>query len=165
MVLRDGCGLCIHKQGQAVNRPEQSLHIAVAEFLHAVLDPCVAWTAVETSQNKGTRADQAIAKTRGVRRGWPDLQMFWMEYGLYDKRDSPQWCFIELKRPEIREPGKRKGTTRIVQRAGTLELSQVECHAYLRERGLDVIVCHSVEEVAAALVDYGVPHKRARMTA
>ena len=116
---------------------EAVIHKSVAELLTTALKPVVVWTTVEVSNQRGGEAarwQQVKNKMRGVKTGWPDIQMFW-PYQNYTKG-----LCIELK---------RKG--------GKPTDIQLTCHDELATANIPTIICRSVDEVKAALDVYDVP--------
>jgi len=119
------------------NPTEAVIHKAVAEALSKTLKPCVVWTTVEVSNGRGGKPamrQQVKNKIRGVKTGWPDIQMFW-PYENYTKG-----LCIELKRKG------NKATD-----------PQLECHDELAKANIPTIICRSWDEVKAALDVYEVP--------
>jgi len=116
---------------------EAVIHKAVAEALSKTLKPCVVWTTVEVSNGRGGEAarwQQVKNKMRGVKTGWPDLQLFW------PYKDYTRGLCIELK---------RKGENP--------KQVQLDCHDELAKANIPTIICRSWDEVKAALDVYEVP--------
>lgn len=111
-----------------MNRPEQSLHRAVAQYLEVALDPRIPWTTI--GHGGGGKVRGAILKSMGVKPGWPDIMIFL----------GPQTIFLELKSPK-----------------GATSAHQKMLHMHLRARGAFVAICRSVEEVEDVLCDRGLP--------
>ena len=109
---------------------EAQLHKAVAGFLDAGLPTNAVWTTFPAGGGGKVRGAQL--KARGLKPGWPDIQIF----------VAGRLVCIELK------VGKNKP-----------EPEQVECHAALTNAGAHVYVCRSLEEVQAALRDSNVPFR------
>lgn len=106
---------------------EAQLHKAVAKFLAAALPPEVAWTTFPAGGGGKVRGAQL--KERGLRAGWPDIQLI----------VGGSFVGIELKTPR-----------------GKIEPHQDECHAAIRKAGGYVFTCRSMEGVAAVLRGLGV---------
>lgn len=114
-----------------ISRPEQALHIAVAQYLDAVLPlENLFWTSIEN--NPRSRIAGALAKARGVRPGIPDVLIIWL--GI------PHW--IELKAA-----------------AGSLSKVQRDVLPALERAGCRTTVCRSVSDVAGALDRWGIPQR------
>ncbi len=58
--------------------PEDSLHIAVAQFLDAALPHDACWTTVEHG-GKRTKAEAGKLKAKGLKPGWPDVQIVYRQ--------------------------------------------------------------------------------------
>lgn len=112
-----------------MRRPEQALHIAVANFLRVALPPHVAWNHVPNGGAR-SKAEAGIFKEMGVRAGWPDIQIV-HQGRLYG---------IELK-ADRRKPSD----------------AQERCHTDLMLAGADVDVCRSLEEVERRLRLWNIP--------
>lgn len=110
--------------------PEQALHIAVAEYLDAVLDRTRAeWTTFPAGGGGKVRGAQL--KAMGLLAGWPDIQIVVRDRCL---------CLIELK-------AEGKGATP----------AQGALHERLRSLGCLVAVCRSVDEVEGVLKAWMIP--------
>lgn len=119
------------------NPTEAVIHKSVAELLSKTLKPCVVWTTVEVSNGRGGEAarwQQVKNKMRGVKTGWPDIQLFW------PYKDYTRGLCIELK---------RKGNNATDP--------QLECHEELAVANIPTIICRSTDDVKAALHEYDVP--------
>jgi hypothetical protein len=110
-------------------RPEQALHIAVADFLRVALPAHVIWNHVPNGGAR-SKAEAGIFKEMGVRAGWPDIQII-HKGRLYG---------IELK-ADRRKPSD----------------AQEKCHADLMLAGADVDTCRSLDEVERRLKLWGIP--------
>ncbi len=116
---------------------EAVIHRQVALRLTQILKQSVVWTTVEVSNQQGgdwAARNQGQQKARGVKTGWPDLQLFWAYKG-YTKGLT-----IELKRP-----------------GGKATKIQLACHDDLARANIPTVVCRSVDEVEEALDMYEVP--------
>jgi len=113
---------------------EAALHKHVALALTQVLKQSVVWTTIEVSTGQKGSVRQGMLKARGVKTGWPDIELFW-PYGNYTKG-----LCIELKR-------KGNKATQI----------QLACHDELAKANIPTVICHSVDEVIEALAVYEVP--------
>ena len=106
---------------------EDDMHMTVAQFLDVALPPDAAWTTVEHG-GKRTKTEAGKLKAKGVRPGWPDIEIIWLARAH----------FIELKAP-----------------SGRLSVSQKDCHAALYKAGALVAMCQSIEEVEGTLRGWG----------
>jgi len=108
---------------------EEPLHIAVADFLRAALplDAVFHHSPNEGRHTKGYRARQL---RKGMRPGWPDLEV------LHDG----SMLFFEAKTPQ-----------------GSLSVAQRRCHADIEAAGGFVTTVRSVDEVEMYLRMCGVP--------
>jgi hypothetical protein len=113
-----------------MNRPEQNLHRAVAQFLDVALPADCWWTTIGHGWGKMNKATAGIAKTCGVKAGVPDILI------VYRGRAY----FIELKAA--------KGTESAAQKATA---------ALLSDAGARRAVARSIENVAWALEVWGIP--------
>jgi hypothetical protein len=111
--------------------PEHSLQVVVADYLDVALKGVCPWTSIDAGQGKMTKRAAGMRKRRGVKAGWPDVQVLWQ--GRYHG--------IELKR----------------ERYGKLSDEQEALLPWIRASGGLVAVCHSVDEVCAALTGWGIP--------
>ena len=107
----------------AVSPTEAQLHKSVADLLRVSLPAGVPW---HHSPNEGRRGwhSQKALKDNGVRRGWPDIEIFWQGKGI----------FIELK--------SAKGRVGPEQKQVMLELTT---------HGMLCVICRSLGEVADLL--------------
>ena len=116
---------------------EEALQIRVANYLRVAMPDDIPWTAVESS-GRGKR-DGARQKAKGVQKNWPDLHFIKPPHGTF--------VGIELKRPEYKPLGQKKG----YQSSGQKDL----------QHGLEVVggyyhVARSVYEVEGILRGHGV---------
>ena len=109
---------------------EDQLHKQVAGFLAAGLPRDVVWTTFPAGGGGKVRGAQL--KARGLRAGWPDIQIF----------GAGKLVLIELKTAK-----------------GVVDPEQVECHAALTKAGALVFVCRSLDDVQRALVAARVPFR------
>lgn len=107
---------------------EAQLHKAVAQYLAAALPPECVWTTFPAGGGGKVRGAQL--KARGLRPGWPDIQLV----------VGGSFVGIELKTP-----------------SGKVDAEQIACHDAIRKAGGYVFVCRSMEGVAAVLRGLGVP--------
>ena len=110
-------------------RPEQSLHIAVANYLALALDPSIPWTTIGHGGGGAVRG--AILKAMGVKPGWPDIIIF-----------THPVIFLELK-----------------SSVGTTSPDQKIVFAALRARGAHVHICRSCDDVQVVLEREGLTLK------
>lgn len=111
---------------------EQKLHIDVAAYLDAVLDPDACWYSTVPSGGGG-KVRGAFLKAMGLKKGVADI--------LLIPRGRCA-CWIELKTA-----------------TGRLSPEQRALHARLRDLGCLVAVCRSVDEVEGVLRAWHVPVK------
>lgn len=119
---------------------EEVFHGQVADYLRLVLPKDAIWTSVEVSnQQGGTKGmiKQAKLRKKGVRTGWPDIQIFYREYILNSV------LFLELK------VGRNKPTEK-----------QEQLHKELRDFGMSVEVVYTLEEVQDVLMGYEIIKKK-----
>lgn len=121
---------------QASAYPESTVQRKVREYLS---DGMHFDLVVDFSQGRETQ------QTEGI----PDL------YAVHIDWELDIW--IEVKQPEIREPGVRAGTTRIVQSRGKWRWKQEEYHRILRAANKHVVTVDHPEEVAAYVAWLGYP--------
>lgn len=120
---------------------EHKIQKSIAEFLDLALEENVLWTSVEVSNQRGGKAGllmQMELKRRGVKTGWPDIQIFWL-----DVAGNKQVACLEVKAPGC-EPS----------------AAQRSIHKRLGRLGVPVAVVSVLEEVAEFLVECGIPHKK-----
>jgi hypothetical protein len=110
---------------------EHSLQVAVAAFLEAALLGVCPWTSVDAGAGRMGKAAAGRRKARGVKPGWPDVQVLW----------RGRFHGIELKR----------------ERYGALSADQMLVRAAIERDGGRWGLAHSVEEVCALLVGWDVP--------
>ncbi len=111
------------------NRPEDSFHITVAQYLDLALPHDAAWTTVEHGGYR-TKAERGKLKAKGLTPGWPDIQIIFRGQSIN----------IELKAP-----------------GGTLSPAQKLMHAQLSRAGALVFTAWRIEEVEGYLRGCGVP--------
>lgn len=122
-----------------MNRPEQTLHLQVAQFLEAALTPASVWFHCPNG-GKRTRAEAGIFCGLGVKSGIPDVVI------VFDG----QAHFIELK------------STR-----GRIQPSQTEMMCRLRKAGARIAVARSLDEVIDHIQRWSIPlrlHQYGRRT-
>ncbi len=107
---------------------EHALHKTVAEYLDLVLPHDAVWTTIGHGGFKLPIQVARAMKARGVKAGWPDIQILW-RHAYYG---------IELK-----------------TRKGVLSKAQKELHPRLRATGAQVAICRSIEDVTSTLKDWG----------
>ena len=121
-----------------MRRPEQALQKSVIQYLDTVL-PATAWAFHVPNGGGRSKIEAGILKAMGVRPGIPDLCVIW--------QGRAYW--IELK------AGK-----------GRASAAQVAAHARLAECGCcPVATCRSIDDVATALLVYGIPSRDVRRAA
>jgi hypothetical protein len=126
------------------SNPEQELHIEVAEALDIILMPSVLWSTVPSGGGGAKRG--AFLKAMGLKRGVPDILIFWSDSAcpvLPGRDGRPSFVLgIELK------AGKNKPSD-----------AQKEWHARAKLLGHMIAVCYSLKEVVEALDRFKVPHR------
>jgi hypothetical protein len=124
--------------------PESDLQRSVAQYLWAALPPSVLWTSIDHSGPGRVR--NAMLQARGVKAGVSDILICWQS-GVDPKGT---WCdyaavgWIELK------SGK-----------GVISSTQVAWANQAQEFGHRFALCRSVDDVARALKEWGVPTREA----
>lgn len=140
---------------KATKRPkipvlENQIHTAIARYLDTVIKRPSRWHTVEVSnQAKGKAAmlRQVALKRKGVRIGWPDIEIIWrsplklvsMDLSGAQMSGGLQLIFLEVKIP-----------------GGKLTDKQEVLHQELREDGHHVSVVYSVSDVESILKELGV---------
>ncbi len=122
---------------------EEQIHLQIAEYLDIVIKRPSRWHTVEVSnQASGWQAinRQKKLKAKGVRTGWPDITIFWIN------PDSDGWGMPELKLIFLE----------VKSATGKISTTQESLHAELREDGHDVYIVRSLEEVKPILEELGV---------
>jgi len=121
---------------------ESKLHESVAQLLHLRLHESVIWTTVENSNQQGGVAGvikQAKLKKKGVKAGWPDIQIFWHS----DYYANFSCIMIELK-----------------SQTGPVQKHQTALHKELKAKlGVPTFICRSIDDVEKVLIDESVPLK------
>lgn len=132
----------IRKPRRIVNRPEEKLHISVAQWLDwALLPPAVWWA---NPNQKGTRStyEQQKLVEMGVKSGIPDI--FVLHGGL-------------LLGPELKAPPALLPSGKLSKAKPRLSDEQRDMHLRLLGAGAKTAVCQSIEEVDKFLRAFGVP--------
>jgi hypothetical protein len=121
---------------------ELQLHRSVAELLDYVLMQPVVWTTFPAGWGKLGKATAGQLYAAGLKRGLPDI-LIWTIRGnkKYDYKD-PVCIGLELK------VGKNIASP-----------AQHELFNALREVGVDVYLCRSIDDVIDALDDAGIPRR------
>lgn len=123
---------------------ENQIHTAIARYLDFVIKRPSRWHTVEVSNQQGSRAGmfkQIALKKKGVRTGWPDIEILWTQ--LAGKGFLWEYA-TKLIFFEVKIPGK------------DADERQKILHQELREDGHYVYVVHSIEEVIAIFEELGV---------
>ncbi len=113
-----------------MKRPEQALHIAVAQYLRVALKPPVWWSSIDHGAGKMSPASVGLRKARGVKSGIPDIIILWPN----------NKAGIELKAP-----------------GGRLSPAQKRTIEEWNAAGAYVGVCSSLEQVISDLTRLGIP--------
>jgi hypothetical protein len=125
---------------------ELDIHEACAQALDKLLLPPAMWCCYPAGAVKLTPAETARLARCGLKRGWPDL-LFVMAGLVFS---------IELKRARTGRLSKtrvvhtRRGSPRVLE-------GQEEVFERLRQAGMTIAICHSVEEVLSQLRRWGFP--------
>lgn len=122
---------------------EEQIHLAIAQYLDTVIKRPSRWHTIEVSNQASEW--QAInrqkkLKARGVRTGWPDISIYWIN------PDSDGWGRPELKLIFLE----------VKSAKGKLTEKQEVLHEELKEDGHEVFVVRSVDEVKSILQELGV---------
>jgi hypothetical protein len=127
---------------------ESDIHEACASALDRLLLPPATWATYPAGAAKLTGAQQAAYSRKGLKRGWPDLLVL---YGgsIYG---------IELKRRGGRLSKTRVGRTR--SGAPRIYAGQEDVFPKLEAAGMQIAVCHSVDEMIAQLARWQIPMRR-----
>lgn len=115
----------------AVSPTEHQFQVLVVDYLGWALSGIAHWWGTDAGAGKMGKAAAGRRKARGVRRGTPDLQV------LYQGRIIG----LELKRENKGRPSE----------------DQLLEQANWRAHGAPFVFCETLEEVIAALVEFGVP--------
>ena len=113
-------------------RPELAFHFVAAAYLEYALPPGTQWTSVDAGDVKLTPKKAADRKRRGIKPGWPDIQVVW----------RGRFIGIELKAPK-----------------GRVRATQTEVGLALIECGAHWFSARSIEDIEAGLRSQGVPLK------
>ena len=116
-----------------MKRPEQSLHIQVANYLRVALRPPTFWTSIEHATKLGPVA-AAMRKKRGVKAGLPDILI------MHPLDLATDVIGIELK-----------------AKAGGLSDPQKEMRRTFIGCNADYVECRSLDEVIGTLELFGIP--------
>lgn len=125
-----------------MKHPEQDLQRSVAQYLDAVLAKDVLWTAI--GHGGGGKIRGAMLKGMGLKRGVPDIYIAW-DYFEIDDSHQRNTVWIELKAATGRQSQEQHV---FEQRAAAIG------HKYT--------ICKSVNDVASALEEYGVPTRETK---
>lgn len=117
---------------------EAQLHRAVADYLAVALPESACFTTFPAGGGGKVRGAQL--KSRGLRAGWPDVQVLYRF--SYPDTIHPRSQFVGLE---------------LKTATGRLSPEQIECHAAIRRAGGLVFVCRSVEDVESFLSGLGIP--------
>jgi hypothetical protein len=117
---------------------EAKIHEAIIDtFAKSLPAEVIEYTTFEVSNQQGGKGGmfkQIKLKKRGVKSGWPDIQIFWNNAG------TKEILFLEVK--------SKKGKVSDIQEA---------MHERLRSLGMYVEVVRSVDDALAALDKYNFP--------
>jgi hypothetical protein len=124
---------------------ELDIHEACAQALDKLLLPPAMWCCYPAGAVKLTPAETARLARCGLKRGMPDIFLFYegLIFG------------IELKRRGGRLSKTRVGRTR--SGAPRVYEGQEDVFPRLREAGMAIAVCRSVEEMLAQVARWGIP--------
>lgn len=124
---------------------ENQIHLAIAKYLDMVIKRPSRWHTVEVSnQAKGRAAmfRQVALKARGVRTGWPDIEIIFIND--IKIADNAAFKHVFMLFLEVKIPG------------GKLTEKQEALHLELKEDGHNVYVVNSVDDVKVILTNLGV---------
>lgn len=126
------------------DRAEQRFHLAVAEYLDAILDPALTYWWHTPNGGARSPVEAAILKAMGVRAGFPDIVVLALEAATLGGVETGihKLCLMELKRPD--------GT-------GRMSPAQEETHRRLSGLAAVPFLCESLEHVRLALESDGIP--------
>ena len=113
-----------------MNRPEEMLQKAVAQFLDLALLPGAVYFHVPNQRGTRKRWENALLKALGVKAGIPDIVVVY----------AARAFFIELKAPG-----------RLASKI------QKDMHAQLGDAGCPVAVCKTLPEVEGVLAAWEIP--------
>ncbi len=122
-----------------MKRPEQQLHLAVAQFLRVALRPPTFWTAIDHGVGKLGRAEAGLRKARGVKPGLPDILIIWPEL-IDGEGHITSILGIELKSPK-----------------GRASPAQAAMQIAFQNARADYHFCTSLEQVVTILKSYRIP--------
>jgi hypothetical protein len=125
--------------------PEGDLHECVATALDHLLLPPARWTTINAGHVKLTGQQAAKLHRVGVKPGWPDIEIL----------HSGQVYGVELKK--IGGALSRTRTVRTKRGALRMLEGQTDEFPRLIAAGMKIAVCHTVDEVLAALAAWGLP--------
>lgn len=130
------------RKRKALMGPEDLLHVAIAKYLSAVIarpgvcSPLgVIWYSVETRARRST-GEGNRNKQRGCVSGCPDIDIYFAGRAFK----------IELK-----------------AKNGSLSDNQEDLHIELARAKVAVIEARTLDQVAAVLVTWGIPHRKATL--
>jgi hypothetical protein len=123
---------------RARRHPERDTQITIAQYLDAVLDPCLCvWTAI--GHGGGGKVRGAWLKRMGMKAGIPDIAIWWTT----SHRDHLHCAFLEIKSADGRSSD-----------------AQDEMADRLSDVGAHVEICRSIDDVERVIFDCGIPLRR-----
>lgn len=122
------------KPAAILKPPEQDLHRTVAEFLDWALYPQTVYTTFPAGWGKLSKKIAGILRACGLKAGFPDILVF-DKHQMIANRTYTKVVGLELKT-------KTKASA-----------AQQLMFPRLRALGIEIYICHSLEDVIAALDD------------
>lgn len=135
-----------------MKHPEQTLQRSVAQYLDLVLDRSVVWSAI--GHGGGGKIRGAMLKGMGLKPGVPDLYISWRE------RHNPNMSY----QGDFQAAPENYGTLWLELKADKGKQSAVQKQFQTRVEWLyhRYNIVKSIDDVAAALKDCGVPTRAKR---
>lgn len=126
--------------------PETDLHQNVVDGLAKLVAPPAEWTTFPAGHIKLSPRDGAKLRRLGLKPSWPDLLVLHGQriYGIELKADGGKLSKTRIVR------SRKTGRARIVE-------GQTEVFPRLKEAGMLIVTCGSLDDVLVALRTFGVP--------
>ena len=109
---------------------ETAFQIVAAQYLEYALPPGATWTSIDAGDVKLSPAQASLRKRRGIKAGWPDMQVLWQGH----------YIGLELKAPKWR-----------------VRANQTDVGLSIIEAGGHWESCRSIADIEAVLRSQGVP--------
>lgn len=138
----------------SINESEHTLQRSVAQYLDAVLTKDVLWSGIDHAQgghDKTAIIRQAKLKGRGIKKGWPDVVLYWSfpriwsGLGLIHHDTICRVGHIELKSAK-----------------GRMKPEQIEFADRCQALGHRHAVVRSIEDLRRVLREWAVPTRESR---